>query len=149
MRKKIEVNKTHAFQHGFFSIFRHFGLRKPFQNRRFFATFSKTSILCKSLQNTGCAHKNQGSNSKKTRKFCQKIDPETHSKNASQKIAQKSICASILASQPLPKSSQNRPGTRKNAVLDEACFATLCNPPGNRRKVSGAVVCKASIRPGI
>ena len=44
-RQKIDVKKTHVFEHHFFSIFRRFGLRKRLQNRRFFALFSKTSIL--------------------------------------------------------------------------------------------------------
>ena len=44
----------------------------------------------------------------------------------------------------LPKSLQNRPGTRKNGGLDEACFATLCKSRGSRRKLTGLSVCKAS-----
>ena len=43
--EKSEVKKTHVFQHHFFSIFLRFGLRKRSQNRGFFDTFSKTSIL--------------------------------------------------------------------------------------------------------
>ena len=46
----------------------------------------------------------------------------------------------------LPKSLQNRPGTRKKAVLDEACLATLWNLRGNRRKLTGLGVGKASKR---
>ena len=41
----FDVEKIHVCQHHFFSIFRRFGLRKRFQNRGFFAFFSKTSIL--------------------------------------------------------------------------------------------------------
>ena len=88
-RIKIDVQKKHVFQHRFFSIFRCFCLRKQLQNRSFFAYFSKTSILCKSLQNTGCAHKNQGSEFKKNEKHHQKIDAKTHSKKTTKKTSPK------------------------------------------------------------
>ena len=108
-RIKIDVQKKHVFQHRFFSIFRGFGLRKPLQNRCFFASFSKTSILCKSLQNTGCAHKNQGSDIKK-RKNHKKIDSKTHSKKASQKNFPKIDFGLHFG---LPKPFQNRPNIEK------------------------------------
>ena len=43
-----------------------------------------------------------------------------------------------------PKTSPNRPGTQKNEVSNEACFATLWKSPASRREASGAGVCKAS-----
>ena len=46
-RWKIDVKKTHGFQHLFFSIFHGFGRQKRFQNRGFFVLFSKTSIFWK------------------------------------------------------------------------------------------------------
>ena len=36
---------------------------------------------------------------------------------------------------------QNPPKTLRKATLNEACFATLCNPPGNRRKSTGPGLC--------
>ena len=68
-----------------------------------------------------------------------------HQKNTSPE----SLLTSILTSKNLPKSLQNRPGTRKNGGLDEACFATLCKLPANRRKLTEVVVCKASKWPRI
>ena len=44
-----------------------------------------------------------------------------------------------------PKTSPNRPGSRKNGVSNEACFATLWKPPASRRTLTGIIVCKASI----
>ena len=65
-----------------------------------------------------------------------------HQKNTSPK----SIWTSILTSENLPKSLQNRPGTRKNRVSNEARFATLWKSHANRRKATGLSVCKASKR---
>ena len=64
-------------------------------------------------------------------------------KNIRKKNSPKSILTSILASQNLPKSLQNPPGTRKNGVSNEACFATLWKSPANRRKSTELIVCKA------
>ena len=41
------------------------------------------------------------------------------------------------------------PFLSQNAMPNEACFATLWKSPGNQRKLTGTIVCKASIRPGI
>ena len=43
-----------------------------------------------------------------------------------------------------PETSQNPSKSLRKATLSEACFATLCNSPTNRRKVTGAMPCKAS-----
>ena len=115
----------------------------------FFEYFSKTSILRKSLRNTGCAHKNQGSDFKKTRKITKKsIQKRLRKKHRKKRPKNRRL-------HPFwpPKASQNRynidPGREKKRVWNEACCATLWNLLGNRRKVTEAIVCKASIRPGI
>ena len=134
-RINIDVQKKHVFQYRCFSIFRGFGLRKPLQNRCFFASFSKTSILCKSLQNTGCAHKNQGSDIKKNEKITKKSIPKRTRKKHRKKTSQKSILASILASQNLSKidpTSKNieKKGLRKKAQKKEPW--TLGRPTGSQ-----------------
>ena len=68
-----------------FTIFLRFNLPKRPPNRAFFQSFLKTSILLKSLRNTGCAHKNQGSDVKKNTKNRHEIDSKTYSKKASTK----------------------------------------------------------------
>ena len=71
------------------------------------------------LENTGCAHKNQGSNSKKTRKNHQKIDSQTYSKKTPQKTSQNSIFTPIWASQnpskrhQIAKNRQKKPSQKK------------------------------------
>ena len=37
----------------------------------------------------------------------------------------------------------------QKAMQNEACFATLCNLPATQRKLTGTIVCRASIRPSI
>ena len=44
-----------------------------------------------------------------------------------------------------PETSQNPSKSLRKATLSEACFATLCKSPTNRRKATGVIVCKASI----
>ena len=110
-RWKIDVKKTHGFQHHFFSIFHGFGLRKRLQNRGFFALFSKTSILwklAKTIEKTMVFIDFSGSEPPKIHpKSMPKRNPKKHRK----KTSQKSILASVLASQNLPKSTQHRKKT--------------------------------------
>ena len=65
-------------------------------------------------------------------------------KRCRQEDSQKSIFGSLWPPQTSPKSLQKRFGTRTNGVSKEACFATLCNSPGSRRKSTEVVVCKPS-----
>ena len=46
-RSKINVKKTHGFQHNFYSIFHGFGFRKRLQNQSFFDAFSQIAIFWK------------------------------------------------------------------------------------------------------
>ena len=70
-------------------------------------------------------------------------------KKYQKRIGQKSILASILASQSIPKSLQNPSKSLCKATPNEACFATLWKPPVNRRKSTGGIACKASLWLGI
>ena len=66
-----------------------------------------------------------------------KIDANTHSGKTSTKIGSNIDFRTDLRLQKPSKS-------RRKATLNEACFATLCNLRGNRRKSTGGIVCKAS-----
>ena len=94
---KIRRWKKHTVQHYFFTTFLRFNLPNWPPNRAFFQYFLKTSILRKSLRNTGCAHKNQGSDFKKTKKISKKSKPKRIREKHRKKTSQKSILASILA----------------------------------------------------
>ena len=63
--------------------------------------------------------------------------PKRNWKKAWNKTIPKSILTSILTSQNLPKSLQNQPGTRKNGMSNEACFAKPCASPAPRPKPAG------------
>ena len=65
------------------------------------------------------------------------IDADTHSEKASKKIGSDVDFREDWGFKPPPKSL-------RKATLNEACFATLWKPPGNRRKSTGGIVCKAS-----
>ena len=110
-----------------------------------FESFDFAKILTKHWL---CAQKSRFELKKKQEKL-----PKNRSRNAFEKSIAKN-CQKIdlrvhFGLPTPPKIVANRPGTQKNAVLDEACFATLWNSPANRRKASQLVVCKASIRPNI
>ena len=62
------LEKNQILQHHVFLIFHRFGLPKRMPNRAFFPSFFENIDLAKSLQNTGCAQKNQGSDFKKSLK---------------------------------------------------------------------------------
>ena len=114
---KIRRWKKHAVQHYFCTIFLRFNLPKRPPNRAFFRSFLKTSILRKSLRNTGCAHKNQGSDFQKTKKISKKSKPKRSREKHRKKTSQKSISASILAPQTVLKRLEKRPGTAARRSL--------------------------------
>ena len=133
---KIRRWKKHAVQHYFFTIFLRFNLLKRLPNRAFFQYVLKTSILRKSLRNTGCAHKNQGSDFKKTRKSAKKSKPKHSREKHRKRTSQKSILASILAPQTLPKRLEKRPGTaaRRSLFRDAMEIASKSSQVGGSRR---------------
>ena len=133
---KIRRWKKHAVQHYFFTIFLRFNLLKKLPNRAFFQYVLKTSILRKSLRNTGCAHKNQGSDFQKTKKICKKSKPKRVREKHRKKTSQKSILASILAPQTLPKRLEKRPGTaaRRSLFRDAMEIARRSSEAGGSRR---------------
>ena len=128
--------KKHAVQHYFFTIFLRFNLPKRPPNRAFFRSFLKTSILRKSLRNTGCAHKNQGSDFKKTKKISKKTKPKRVREKHRKKTSQKSISASILAPQTVLKRLEKRPGTaaRRSLFRDAMEPARTSSEAGGSRR---------------
>ena len=70
----------------------------------------------------------------------QKSMPTSHSKNSSKKTSRNSILGPFWPPQNLRKTLKSLP----EAMLNEACFATLWKPPESRRKSTGRMVCKAS-----
>ena len=141
-KKKLKIRrwKKHAVQHYFFTIFLRFNLPKRPPNRAFFQYFLKTSILRKSLRNTGCAHKNQGSDFKKTKKINKKSKPKRIREKHRKKPRKNRFWPPFW----LPKPSQNGSKSDPERLQNEACFATLCKLPASRRKSTGLSVCKAS-----
>ena len=78
----------------------------------------------------------------RTSKNPTKIVAKTHSKKTSQKEGSNiDFCEGFRLQKP-SKSLQK-------AMLNDACCATRCDLPRNRRKSTGIVVCKASKRLGI
>ena len=73
-----------------------------------------------------------------------KIHKKSMRKRIRKKHRKKSSQNSILASQNLQKSLQNHEKSLRNAMQNEACFATLCNLLASRRKLTVPMVCKAS-----
>jgi len=70
----------------------------------------------------------------------QKSMPTSHSKNSSKKTSQNSILGPFWLSKTFEKPPKSFP----EAKLNRACFATLWKSRGNRQKVTGLSVCKAS-----
>ena len=129
-RWKIDVKKTHVFQHVFFSISLGFGFRKRLPNRGFFAICSKASILwklTKTIEKTMVFVDLSGSEAPK-------IHPKSMSKRARKKhrkkTSEKSILASILASQNLPKIDP----ASKNVWLNFMLEIETSGRSGNQRK---------------
>ena len=69
-------------------------------------------------------------------KNARKINAKTRSTKASQKNLPESILASIFAPQEHPNSLPKALKSLRKAMLNEACVATLCKSPANRRKSS-------------
>ena len=106
--------------------FLRFGLRKWKENSLFFGSLSKKPILWKSLLFQ--------------RKITMVLNFQTWTKFrcnffsaiTSENMALKSNLGIDFG---FPKPSKSTP----KAMLNEACFATLCNPPGSRRKLTDRI----------
>ena len=125
----MEVKKTRVFQHRFFSISRRFGFRKPLQNRRFFALFSKTSILWKWTKTTEKTSVFINFSGSEASKIHPKSMPKRNRKKQRKQTSQKSILASVLASQNLPKSTQHRKISKKKRARKKSSKTELWKPP--------------------
>ena len=136
--------KKNIFQHNLFSLFHRFGFQKRSQHHHIFGYVSKTSNLCKftnKIEKTPVFHDFSDFRGPKN-------DPKSMKNRIRKKhckiTSQKSMLASILASQSAPKSLPKPSKSLQKAMLNEACFATLWKPRANRRKSTGLSVCKAS-----
>ena len=125
------------FEHDFSSIFDGFDLPKRSQNGAFLNDFSKTPILWKlaplSSENLFFEVRS-----------LQKCNPKRCRNALEKNIAKKHAKTRFGAPFWPPKTSPKPNWTRIYRVSNDVCFATLWKPHGNRRKLTGVGVCKAS-----
>ena len=132
-QRKIDVEKQHVLGDDFSRIFVVLASENGV-NIDIFSSLFRTRRFCKNRAPVEARARFFRSPASKNRR---KIDAKMHSKITSKKILENRVCASILASQNLPKSLPK-------ATWNEACCATLWKLLGNRRKSTQVIVCKAS-----
>ena len=132
------MSKKHMVFNTIFSRFFHgFGFRKRFQNRGFFDTFSQITIFWKLIKTIEKPMVFNDFSWFDSPKNDPKLMPKCTRKKHRKTTTWKSILASVLASQNRPKSLLKPPKSLLQAMLNEACFATLWKSPGSRRKPTG------------